>query len=407
MHAFLKWIESQDHRLLNYVKKWANVNSYSHNLAGLATLAKMLKEDFFLLGGELNGIYLPSYSVIDSKGMPIEIPLGQALSFSKRPHAPVQVFLSGHMDTVFPPSSAFQTVEEIAPSICRGPGVVDMKGGLAILLIALEALERSSFAQQIGWQVLITPDEEIGSPGSAFLFTEAAKKYHLGLVFEPAYPDGAFVSQRKGSANYTVVVRGRAAHAGRDFDQGRSAIFALAAFIKEIENQQTKNSGKLINIGHIEGGGPINIVPDLAMARLNIRSSDEQVIQTSLADLENIAAIIRKREGINVEIFSQTIRFPKKLDPATNYLFNCYAECARHLNIPFALRESGGVCDGNLLAQAGLPTLDSLGAVGGNMHTEREYLLIPSLIERAKLAALFLLQLASSNITLNPEFFHA
>src|SRR6185503_18576279 len=99
-------------------------------------------------------------------------------------------------------------------------------GGIVVMLTALRALERSPFAEKIGWEVLLNPDEEIGSPNSSALLVEAARRNHLGLIFEPAMSDGSLVGSRKGSGTFTATIKGRAAHAGRDFANGRSAILA-------------------------------------------------------------------------------------------------------------------------------------------------------------------------------------
>jgi glutamate carboxypeptidase len=226
-----------------------------------------------------------------------------------------------------------------------------------------------------------------------------ARKNHIGLVFEPGFGDGAFVSKRKGSANLTLIARGKSAHAGRDFHAGRNSIFALARLITEIEHLNLNEQGTTLNVGHIEGGGPVNIVPDLAICRLNIRSSTAQNL---LDTLEQIRQLVQQAssKGIEIELIEDYCRLPKPFDVAHQALFEQYATCANDLHYPFLLRESGGVCDGNTLAEAGLPTLDSLGAIGGLMHTDEEYLLIPSLVQRAQIATLFLLKLASGAISL-------
>jgi glutamate carboxypeptidase len=270
-----------------------------------------------------------------------------------------------------------------------------MKGGLAVMLISLLALERSPYAENIGWQVLINPDEEVGSLSSAHLFEQAAKKCQVGLIFEPAFSDGAFVSGRKGSASYTVIARGKAAHSGRDFSQGRSAIYAIAHYMNILETMNHPESGFTVNVGFIEGGGPVNIVPDFALCKVNIRSSDPDKMKGFLQVLEDIAVQCRQRDGIQIEITQDTLRLPKPFDEKTQKLFKDFEACAKNLHIPFQLRESGGVCDGNILSAAGLPTIDSLGVVGGQIHTHDEFIHLPSLIQRAQLTTQYLLKLAS------------
>ncbi len=222
------WIDSQAQRMLELVEHWANINSASDNLEGLAQMDAVLSDAFSPLGGEMKLIDLPPRQIIDSSGQVVQKPLGRALSVIKRPDASLRVFLGIHMDTVYGLDQPFQTTQRLGASRLRGPGVADAKSGIVVMLIALEALERSEVADFIGWEVLINPDEELGSPGSTPLLTQCAKRNHLGFVFEPTLADGSLAGQRKGSGNFTVVVRGRSAHAGREFHLGCNAITATA-----------------------------------------------------------------------------------------------------------------------------------------------------------------------------------
>jgi glutamate carboxypeptidase len=278
-----------------------------------------------------------------------------------------------------------------------GPGVADAKGGLVVMLTALRALERSSVASKLGWEVALNPDEEIGSPGSSRLLEEAAKRNHFGLVFEPSLPDGSLVGARKGSGNFTVVVRGRAAHAGRDFHLGRSAILTLADFITKLDASQSDFPGVTINCGRIEGGGALNIVPDLAIGRFNVRvtsAEDQSAVKRRINDLVQQAS---QRDGISVKLHGGFHSPPKPLDPKSSKLFDLAVACGKELGLNLQIHPSGGACDGNRLASAGLPVIDTLGPRGGNLHSDQEYLVIESLAERAKLTAMVLMQLAFGN----------
>lgn len=386
MHSYsssLNWIDTQEKVLLSHVKKWASINTYTYNVEGLAQLLDVLMIDFQRLGGVATRIKLSSYQ---------DHSLGEALKIRKRPEAPIQVLLGGHYDTVFSQTSSFQNVEESKPGILKGPGVADMKGGLAILLTAVEALERSPFAQEIGWEILLTPDEEIGSPRSDELYMQSAKHHQFGLLFEPSFADGAFASERKGSLNLTVIARGRAAHVGRDFHEGRNAVMALAHFIHHLD--QLQQSDCTMNVADLHGQGPLNIVPAHASCRINVRSMNADTLH-SISDKMKQIAEETKQEGIHLSIEQDSFRPPKPFDQKTESLFHTYEKCAAELNLPFSYRSTGGVCDGNLLAAAGLPTLDTAGVIGGGLHTHEEYLLTSSLVERAKLAALFLFKLAT------------
>lgn len=390
----LTWIDSQRDAMIHLVEEWANINSSTRNLDGLAIMQHRIEQAFDSLEGEMTIVELPPQQTIDSNGIEASSHLGKAVVIRKRPQAPLQVLLAGHMDTVYGINDPFQKVEHLGPNQMRGPGVADMKGGLVILLTALQALERSPFKHDIGWEVIINPDEEIGSPGSAPLFEAAAKRHAFGLIYEPSFADGAFVSARKGSSNLCIVVRGRPAHVGRDFAKGRSAIRALARFIDRAEDLNDPNAGVTVNVGTMKGGEANNIVPAFAMAHFNARTQTVDQMNRLNVAFEQLIAETNRTEGIEAKLYSLVSRPPKSFGPTSQQLFQAIAACSHLLGIEVTHRESGGVCDGNILAAAGLPTIDTMGAIGGEIHTPNEYLLIDSLTARAKLSALLLMTAA-------------
>ncbi|MFP4542501.1 MAG: M20/M25/M40 family metallo-hydrolase, partial [Opitutales bacterium] len=184
---------------------WCAQNSGSHHLEGLAHMHGMLAEAFSA------ALEVPAEHLDLEPGK-----RGAALRLRKHPEAPVQVLCSGHMDTVFGPESPFQDCTRLPDGRLRGPGTADMKGGLLIMLKALETLERSSLAGQVGWTVVITADEELGSDGSAALLAEEAARHALGLVFESSLPAGDLIGERSGIGSFRAVAHGRAAHTARD-----------------------------------------------------------------------------------------------------------------------------------------------------------------------------------------------
>lgn len=394
---YLQLINGQQDQMADLLEGWANINSGSNNLAGLAQMRTALETAFLPLGGTMQTIPLPPRIKIDSLGQTVHVPHGDALRITKHPSASIQVFLGGHMDTVYGPQHPFQKVIRLDKNRMQGPGVADMKGGLVVLLKALTALENSPFAGKVGWEVLINPDEELGSQGSHPLLVEAAKRNRLGLLFEPSLPDGSIVTSRKGSANFTVVAKGRAAHAGRDFASGRNAISALARFINAIEELNNPSEGITINVGHVEGGGPTNIVPDLAICRFNVRVVAPEGLIMIRERLQSEVAKGNQREGITLSLHENVSRPPKPFDRKTEALFLELKKCATDLRLPFDGKPSGGVCDGNILSAEGLPVIDTLGVLGGNIHTADEYVELDSLPQRATLAAYFLMQLSFLN----------
>jgi glutamate carboxypeptidase len=397
-NAPLQWIDSQAARMRKIVREWADVNTGTYNVAGLATFRALLKETWAPLGGEMVETELPDELTIDSLGHVVRTPLGRALSIRKRPQAPIRIFLCIHMDTVYPVDSPFQRCDLLDDNTLRGPGVTDAKGGLAVMLIAALAIERSTLAEKIGWEVLINPDEEIGSPGSSPLFETAARRNHVGLLFEPAYGAGDLVSERSGSATFTAVVRGRSAHAGRDPKSGRNAIHAMASIIVALGRLASDNV--TINVGKVEGGGPVNVVPDLAICRFNVRVRTPQEQRIVTSEIEKLIAAAGAQEGIRVELHGGFHRPPKLLDEKTRRLLDGALACGRELGLTMGHCRTGGVSDGNQLAAAGLPNLDSLGPRGGRIHSPDEFLLLDSLTERAKLTTLLMLKLAAGEIAI-------
>jgi glutamate carboxypeptidase len=391
----LRWIDSQAEELRDRVASWAGINSGSHHLAGLERMAAVLAEACRPPGGELRLIDLPEMEMVDDRGRVGRQAPGRAIHVVKRPGAAKRVLLGIHYDTVYGVEHPFQGVAQIDARTLRGPGVADAKGGIAVMLAAVEALERSEFSEGLGWEIVLNPDEEIGSPGSAALFGEAARRCQVGLLFEPCWPDGALVGARKGSGNFVVVVMGKSAHAGRDPQAGRNAIHALAEFIVGLK--AIGGDGVTINVGRVEGGGPVNIVPDLAVGRFNVRVESVEQQRSVEQRLRRIGEEIG-RDGIGVRVHGGFSAPPKPMDGATLGLLEQIAGCGREMGLDLRWRSSGGVCDGNRLAAAGLPTVDTLGPRGGNLHSAEEYLVVESLVERAKLAALVLMKLAAGEI---------
>jgi glutamate carboxypeptidase len=401
MHAsvrpILSWIETQRARMIQRVSDWANINTYSLNSAGVEKLGQTVVQEFSGLGGAIRRHDLPPATRLGDRAQTIHLPLAPAITIARRPSAPIQVLLNIHLDTVYPPDSPFQSAWQEGDML-RGPGVADAKGGLAVMLTALEAFERCPDAQRIGWRVLLNPDEEIGSPGSASLLGETARDCQFGLLFEPALPDGALVDRRRGSGNFSIIVRGRAAHVGRDFDAGRSALLAAAKISLQLHSLNQTIPGVTVNIGAIDAGGPANVVPDLAICRINIRTTEANDEQAAIEAVRKIIAELNSHGGIAAELQGQFTSPAKIPDERTLRLLDAIVACGRDLGLKLATRASGGASDGNRLAAAGLPNIDTLGVRGDRIHSPDEYMLLDSLVERAQLTTLLLLKIAAGDI---------
>jgi len=338
---------------------------------------------------------------VKTERVPCANTAAQALRVRYRPEAPHQVLLSGHFDTVYSADNPFQRCELVDDRTLRGPGVTDMKGGLVVMLAALQSYLASTPPPTLGFEVLLTPDEETGSFGSATLFAEAAKRHRLGLVFEPARPNGNLVQSRKGTGNFVATTRGRAGHAGKSPSDARNAIAALAEFLVGAHRIPAEMPGVLLNIGLIRGGSEAtNVVPDFAQALLDVRITRTVECDAVLARLAELAAPINTREGLRIEITGSFNRPPKECGPVEEAVFAAYRQCGQELGLaPFSWVHAGGGSDGNLLSAAGLPNLDGLGVIGDHLHSDREFCVLPSLVERAQLCVLFLRKLAEGKIS--------
>jgi glutamate carboxypeptidase len=391
---WLDWLDSQQDCMLAQTLELAAINSGSLNAAGVNRVREALQRYCDVLGGEMEVVPVPPYTLITEEGEQQQFPLGDALRIRKRPGAPLQIFFCGHMDTVFAADHPFQSVRWLDDNTLNGPGVADLKGGLMVMLKAIEALERSPFSDRIGWEILFNPDEEIGSPGSAPLISAAASRCDLGLIYEPCMPDGNLAGARKGSGNFSVTVQGRAAHAGREHHLGRNALRALCDFVSALDDLNGKRDGVTVNPGFIHGGGAVNVVPDKAMCRFNIRLEKTDDETWCLEQLDRLSASINNRDGINLQLHGAFGRKPKQLSAANLALFELARDCGEQLGMALEWKPTGGCCDGNNLAAAGVPNIDTLGVQGGKIHSSDEFMIVSSFTERAKLSTLILLQLA-------------
>jgi glutamate carboxypeptidase len=375
---------------------WCAINSGSRNLDGLQRMAEPLAAAMEAIG-PVERIPLPDTQEIAADGSIRSVPTAAALRLRTRPNAPVQVALTGHYDTVYPAETRFREVATRSDGALHGPGIADMKGGIAVMLAALAAFERHPLAERLGCTVLLSPDEETGSLASAPLLAELGASAHVGMTYEPALADGTLVSARKGSGNFHVHVTGRAAHAGRDFESGRNAILAAARIAQALDALNGRCAGVTVNVARIDGGAPLNMVPDRAVLRFNARIPDahaEAWLMTGLSE----ALTEGRGDGLDVRLHGGITRKPKPFVPTQQRLFEAVREAGALIGQSLRWTPSGGVCEGNNLFAAGLPGIDTLGVRGGDIHSEREYAWGESFVERARLSALLLAKLAEGSI---------
>jgi glutamate carboxypeptidase len=378
--------------MLAQVEAWAAVNSGSRNLAGLKTMAGLLADAFSALPGKLELVAPDPVEIVNPDGTVRPVEHGAHLVLTVRPEAPVQLLFTGHYDTVFGADHPFQTLRYLDDGRLNGPGTADMKGGLALMLAALKAVETTPDLGRIGYQVLIDGDEEVGSPSSAALIARCAKRKAAAFTYEPALPDGTLAGARAGSGNFSIVITGRSAHAGRNPEDGRNALLAAADLALRLEKAIGPRLS--VNPAKIDGGGPNNVVPDHAVLRVNFRPHTPEDESRARSHLDSAVAIVAAQREVQIHVHGSFGRPPKPLDAAAERLFGLVKDCGADLGFDVAWRATGGVCDGNNIAAQGLPVVDTMGARGGAIHSEEEFLIPESLPERAMLSTLAILRLA-------------
>ena len=307
-----------------------------------------------------------------------------------KPCPGTKVLIACHLDTVFDPEDDFREMTVAADGkTATGPGVVDMKGGTLTTINALEILHE--LGAEVPWTLVLTSDEETGSYCSDHVLTEQSQRHDIGLATEPALPGGELVVERLGSGQFRIKATGRSAHVGRNFTGGVSAVTALAETLTEVAKLPDPERGRILSVGPLVGGAATNAVPDVAYAWGNARYPDATIADETaalLGSLERDADLDRGVAGITIDRCFQRPAKPRTDGTMKVALIARAAAEALGQSLPFAA--TGGVCDGNILQAAGLPTIDTMGVRGGGLHTTDEWIEVRSLVERAQLMAVFL-----------------
>ncbi len=399
--GLFRWLEQQYPLMVKTLFAWCDQNSGSYNAKGLRLMASVIKETFSSLTDDISS--LKSMPILETNlaGERHTLTLSDALLIRgpKRGKNALKVLLTGHMDTVFAIDSPFQTTTKLEENIINGPGCADMKGGLLVIYYALSAFEKSKYKDLIEWTVLINADEELGSIGSRHHLATIARENTIGLVYEPSMDlEGSFAGERKGSGKFTIAVHGRSAHAGREFDKGRNAICLLSEIITEVNQLNGQRDDLTLNVGLIQGGSALNAVPDMAVAKIDVRLkalNDREWVNQAFS---RIIERFQQKEGYEVLLTGGFSRTPKPLTPNTRKLFSIVESLSKALDFPYKVRASGGCCDGNNLQEEGLAVIDTLGVIGSNIHSSNEKMILSSLLDRSKLSLKLLCHLAKKGL---------
>jgi glutamate carboxypeptidase len=258
-----------------------------------------------------------------------------------------------------------------------------MKAGIVISLAAIEESQNNGGLNR-PVTLLCTSDEEVGSSTSEDLIKELAQESELVLVMEPALPDGSLKTWRKGVGEFQVKVKGRAAHAGGAHEEGRNAIEEMAHQVLAIQSLTNYQRGTSLNVGVFHGGTVSNVVPEEAFAQVDVRILQPREWERIEAEMQVLRPML---DGTTIEVTGDLNRPPMPFDETMKFTFKKAKTIAESIGIQLNAGGSGGGSDGNFVAPLGIPVLDGLGAVGEGLHSEREFILLDSLQERARLLA--------------------
>ena len=291
-----------------------------------------------------------------------------------------RMLILGHTDTVFPAGEVGRRPFRIENDRATGPGVFDMKAGITLIWAAL----RASGPLPRPVTVLLTSDEEMGSPSSRELIEREAGAAGAVLVLEPSLPGGGIKTSRKGVGRFTIMATGRAAHAGIDPSRGINAIEEIAHQIVLLQGMSDGARGTTVTVGVVQGGTRVNVVPAEAAVEIDVRiTSNEEAARVT----EMIRALRPRLPGATLHIRGGINRPPMERTSDTARLFEIAREIGEELGLRIEEGSTGGASDGNFTAAMGIPTLDGLGPIGDGAHSLEEYVEISSLPERAALIA--------------------
>lgn len=365
------YLQSKEQEMLFMLERLVNKDSGSHYKKGVDTLGKILSNEYNLINFKVDTVK--------------QVEVGNHLLIRHKDAKAPKIVILGHLDTVFKEGTVKERPFKIRGSRAYGPGVIDMKGSHVTLLYALKALIESGDEEAYkNVQIIYNSDEEIGSTTSNVLIENIALGKQYALVMEPARPDGSLVSARRGGGHYDLKVYGKAAHAGIAPEDGISAIEEISHKIVKLQKLNQIQEGINVNVGIVKGGESANVICPYAEAIIDIRIDKleqgfiiDQEIRKICAKADVPGAILELEGGIN--------RSPMVKNEGTIQLLNVIQEICKEMDLQLTDVSTGGNSDASFTSNVGVPTIDGLGPVGGNAHSEDEYLEIPSLVERALL----------------------
>ncbi len=383
--TYLPVLQSYQAELLARLEMLINIDSGSGQSEGVGQIMQRLQTWISELG----------FSV----SLHMTEPYGLNLLARRSGKGRVRLLVVGHVDTVYTRGAAMARPFHIHDGLASGPGIIDMKSGVLMGIYAVKALIETNFEEYGEITLLFNNDEEVGSPGSAALFRELAPRIDVALVLEPSRSAEIITQARKGADKYMMDVSGVPAHSGVEPHRGRSAVIELAYKMIAVHQLNSMFPGVTFNVTRISSSEALNVVPDAARCHISVRAYDEHGLNLARETLEHIASGSNV-PGTQTHLSRTRGRTPYTATPAILRLVEQAREEGKGLGLNIVAESKGGVSDANLLVGAGVPTLDSLGPIGGGMHDlNREYLRIDSLPVRGALLAGLIHRLSLSEST--------
>jgi glutamate carboxypeptidase len=372
----LDLVRAERQYMIELLEKLTLAESPSLSAESQQRIRELLCEEFEALG--FDSRLLPGLS---SGGQVYARPRGRRRGDARQ-------LIVGHFDTVWPVGTLEKMPFTIEGDLVKGPGVFDMKGGLVQLVLAMRALEKLELEPAVMPVIFLNSDEEIGSRESARYITALARRSERAFVLEPSLgPSGLIKTARKGVGRFTIIARGRAAHAGLDPEQGISAIFELSFVIQNLFALNDPKRGVTVNVGTIDGGLRPNVIAPTSRAVVDVRvatQADADRIE------EAIYALEPKTDGVQLEIEGGMGRPPLEPTPRNQALWALAQELGQGLGLELGEARAGGGSDGNTTSLY-TATLDGLGPVGDGAHAHHEQLNLDRTTERAALLGLLLM----------------
>ncbi len=368
----LRYFEEHRDQIVDTIRRLVEIESPSDNKQAVDRCSAFVAEEFAALGGRAEFHRVSDFGnhlQVDFEGETQQKP----------------VLLLGHYDTVYPLGTLTTMPCRVGNGRLLGPGVLDMKSGIALMLYAIRGLQTWLGRLPRPVTVLLVSDEEIGSDSSRQITEALARQSSAVLVLEPSYgPKGAVKTARKGVGEYTLKVTGVASHSGLDFEKGQSAILELSRQILAISKLVNLKRGLTLNPGLVEGGTRVNVVAAEAVATLDVRIA-------RMKDAAGIDKQLRALRPFNrkcmIEVSGGVNRPPMERSAGVAALYKRATLIAKELGWKLTEAAVGGGSDGNFTAGLGIPTLDGLGGVGDGAHAMHEFITISELPRRAALLA--------------------